>query len=147
MLTWASSLDPAALAADGHRLVEFSAVRREVESRTSPGNAGSLSRPVTAIPRASTHSRERSTRHHPDGPEPAGHNRIVPTQSRRQLVEWQTLTIRHQGERNSDRLMLRLDATQFVPAVRAQSTALTPEQDQVTVEARPWNSPISSIRC
>ena len=36
--------------------------------------------------------------------------------------------------------MLRLDATQFVPAVRAQSTALTPEQDQVTVEARPWNS-------
>ena len=34
MLTWASSLDRAALAADGHRLVEFSAVRREVESRT-----------------------------------------------------------------------------------------------------------------
>src|SRR5450755_2439435 len=34
MLTWASSLDRAALAADGHRLVEFTAVRREVESRT-----------------------------------------------------------------------------------------------------------------
>jgi hypothetical protein len=34
MLTWVSSLDRAALAADGHRLVEFSAVRREVESRT-----------------------------------------------------------------------------------------------------------------
>ena len=34
MLTWASSLDRAALAADGHRLVEFSAVRREVEART-----------------------------------------------------------------------------------------------------------------
>ena len=31
MLTWASSLDRAALAADGHRLVEFSALRREVE--------------------------------------------------------------------------------------------------------------------
>jgi len=40
MLTWGPSLDRAALAADGHEVVEFAALRREIEAATERARIG-----------------------------------------------------------------------------------------------------------